>query len=87
MTNTTQQVPATMQAVVCHGPRDYRLEEVAVPTPGPGEALVRVEAVGICASDLKCYHGAAKSEFQKGLDLVAASTESTKVTLIPEPGG
>ena len=28
--------------------------------PGPGEALVRVEAVGICASDLKCYHGAAK---------------------------
>src|SRR5699024_5602073 len=34
--------------------------EVPVPTPGPGEALVEVEAVGICASDLKCYHGAAK---------------------------
>jgi erythritol/L-threitol dehydrogenase len=49
-----------MQAVVCHGPRDYRLEEVPVPVPGPGEALVRVEAVGICASDLKCYQGAAK---------------------------
>ena len=53
-------VPATMQAVVCHGPEDYRLEEVETPRPGPGEALVRVEAVGICASDLKCYHGAAK---------------------------
>ncbi|MBD0323125.1 MAG: alcohol dehydrogenase catalytic domain-containing protein, partial [Aldersonia sp.] len=51
---------STMQAVVCHGPEDYRLEEVPVPVPGPGEALVRVEAVGICASDLKCYHGAAK---------------------------
>jgi threonine dehydrogenase-like Zn-dependent dehydrogenase len=50
----------TMQAVVCHGPREYRLEEVARPVPGPGEALIRVEAVGICASDLKCYHGAAK---------------------------
>ena len=50
----------TMTAVVCHGPRDYRLERVPVPVPGPGEALVRVEAVGICASDLKCYHGAAK---------------------------
>jgi erythritol/L-threitol dehydrogenase len=49
-----------MQAVICHGPEDYRLEEVPVPKPGPGEALVRVEAVGICASDLKCYHGAAK---------------------------
>jgi erythritol/L-threitol dehydrogenase len=55
-----QPVPEKMQAVVCHGPEDYRLEEVATPTPGPGEALIRVEAVGICASDLKCYHGAAK---------------------------
>ena len=36
------------------------LTEVPVPVPGPGEALVRVEAVGICASDLKCYHGATK---------------------------
>src|SRR5436190_20165087 len=50
----------TMQAVVCHGPRDYRLEEVDVPEPGPGEALVRVEAVGMCAGDLKCYDGAPK---------------------------
>jgi threonine dehydrogenase-like Zn-dependent dehydrogenase len=49
-----------MQAVVCHGPEDYRLGEVPVPVPRPGEALVRVEAVGICASDLKCYHGATK---------------------------
>lgn len=49
-----------MRAVVCHGPRDYRLESRPVPVPGPGEALVRVEAVGICASDLKCYHGATK---------------------------
>jgi erythritol/L-threitol dehydrogenase len=56
----SQSVPEKMQAVVCHGPKDYRLEEVATPSPGPGEALIRVEAVGICASDLKCYHGAAK---------------------------
>jgi Alcohol dehydrogenase GroES-like domain/Plasmid pRiA4b ORF-3-like protein len=40
--------------------RDYRLEHVPQRVPGPGQALVRVEAVGICASDLKCYHGAAK---------------------------
>jgi erythritol/L-threitol dehydrogenase len=36
------------------------MEEVPVPKPGPGEALIKVEATGICASDLKCYHGAAK---------------------------
>ncbi|WP_030165532.1 MULTISPECIES: erythritol/L-threitol dehyrogenase [Actinomycetes] len=55
-----EQLPEKMQAVVCHGPEDYRLEQVAVPVAGPGEALIKVEAVGICASDLKCYHGAAK---------------------------
>ena len=48
----------TMQAVVIHGREDYRLEHVEVPVPGPGEALVKVQAVGICASDLKCFHGA-----------------------------
>jgi threonine dehydrogenase-like Zn-dependent dehydrogenase len=53
-------IPGTMRAVVCHGPKDYRLEEIPVPRPVPGEALVKVEAVGICASDLKCYAGAAK---------------------------
>ena len=53
-------LPRTMSAVLCHGPGDYRFDEVAVPMPGPGEALVQVEAVGICASDLKCYGGAPK---------------------------
>ena len=56
----SDQIPEKMQAVVCHGPHDYRLEEVAVPERRPGEALIRVDAVGICASDLKRYHGAAK---------------------------
>ena len=27
----------TMQAVVVHGPEDYRLERVPVPDPAPGE--------------------------------------------------
>jgi threonine dehydrogenase-like Zn-dependent dehydrogenase len=51
-------LPKTMPAVVCRGPRDYRLEEWAVPQPGPGEVVIRVRSVGICASDLKCYLGA-----------------------------
>ena len=45
---------STMQAVVIHGREDYRLERVPIPHPGPGEALVKVQAVGICASDIKC---------------------------------
>ena len=58
---TVEQVdlPGKMRAVVCHGPEDYRLEEVDVPQVGPEEVLVRILAVGICASDIKCYSGAA----------------------------
>jgi threonine dehydrogenase-like Zn-dependent dehydrogenase len=55
---THASLPAAMQAVVCHGPEDYRLEERPVPRPGPGEVLLKVISAGICASDLKCYLGA-----------------------------
>ena len=51
-------LPQTMPAVMCHGPRDYRLEEYPVPRPKKGEVVLRVLHVGICASDLKCYLGA-----------------------------
>lgn len=50
-------VAETMQVIRAHGPKDYRLEEIAVPTPGPGEVLVSVDACGICASDMKCWLG------------------------------
>lgn len=53
-------VPKTMKAVLCHGPENYALEEVPVPQRGPGELLLKVDGAGICASDLKCFHGAAK---------------------------
>jgi len=48
-----------MPAVICHGPEDYRLEERPVPVPKPGEVVIRVKSTGICASDIKCYSGAA----------------------------
>src|SRR5512139_715193 len=50
--------PKTMQSIICHGPDDYRLEELPVPQVGPGEVLVRVLGAGICASDIKCFSGA-----------------------------
>jgi len=51
--------PTTMRAVRLHGPEDLRLEQMPHPgEPGPGEALIRVEAVGICGSDLHTYRHA-----------------------------
>jgi L-idonate 5-dehydrogenase len=47
-----------MRAVVCHGPRDLRIEERPEPAPGPGEVRIRLFAGGICGSDLHYYqHG------------------------------
>jgi L-iditol 2-dehydrogenase len=36
-------------------PRTFRLATMAIGDPGPGEVQVRVEAVGICGSDLHAY--------------------------------
>ena len=58
-TMNNEPLPKTMPAVVCRGPQDYRLEEWRVPEAGHGEVIVKVDSVGICASDLKCYLGAA----------------------------
>jgi L-iditol 2-dehydrogenase len=42
-----------MRAVVYHGKGEVRVDEVPVPEPGPGEMLVRVDACGVCPTDLK----------------------------------
>lgn len=38
--------------VVLRGPGEVELEEIHVDAPGPGEVLVRLEATGVCHSDL-----------------------------------
>ena len=35
-----------------HGPGDLRLDEVATPTAGPGDVVIRVAVVGVCGSDI-----------------------------------
>lgn len=44
-----------MQAAVLYGAGDLRIEQRDVPTPGPGEALVRVAVCGVCGSDATEY--------------------------------
>ncbi len=39
------------------------LEDILVPDPGPGEALVRVQACGVCHTDLHYREGAISDEF------------------------
>jgi alcohol dehydrogenase/propanol-preferring alcohol dehydrogenase len=50
---------ARMRAVQVSEPGgDFELVERDVPAPGPGEALVRVQACGICHSDSYVKEGA-----------------------------
>jgi propanol-preferring alcohol dehydrogenase len=47
-----------MRALKLHAPRQpLRLEEVALPQPGPGQLLVRVHACGVCRTDLHIVAG------------------------------
>jgi L-iditol 2-dehydrogenase len=46
-----------MEALVYHGPNDLRVEDRPSPEPGPGEAVLRVGACGICGTDLRIAAG------------------------------
>jgi len=47
-----------MKAARLYGPRDMRVETIDDPRPGAGEALIRIEACGVCPSDVRGYTGA-----------------------------
>jgi len=49
----TYTIPEKMKALILYGPNDFRIGEKPVPKPGPGEVLVKVEACGICGTDVK----------------------------------
>lgn len=48
----SERVSATMMAAVLHGRDDLRIDEIPAPEPSDGEVLVKVEATGVCGSDL-----------------------------------
>ncbi|TLD01427.1 zinc-binding dehydrogenase [Robinsoniella peoriensis] len=47
----------TMKALVSYAPYDNRYEDFPVPEIGKGELLLKVKGCGICAGDVKSYHG------------------------------
>lgn len=47
-----QSAPQSMQQVRLHGVNDVRVDRVDVPVAGPVDAVVKIDACGICGSDL-----------------------------------
>lgn len=46
-----------MKALVSYAPYDNRYEDFPKPTAGEGEIVLKVKGCGICAGDVKAYHG------------------------------
>src|SRR5450755_181301 len=52
-----QSSPGTMRALVFRGPNQIGIEQVSIPRPGPGEAIIRVTLTTICGTDLHILRG------------------------------
>jgi S-(hydroxymethyl)mycothiol dehydrogenase len=57
-------VPQEVRAVVAHAKGEpVTVETVVVPDPGPGEAVIAVQACGVCHTDLHYREGGINDEF------------------------
>ncbi|MFR9727388.1 zinc-binding dehydrogenase [Streptomyces sp. MS19] len=78
---------ATMRAVrLRHPDLTLRVEDVPRPVPGPGEVLVKVEAAGVCLSDVHLIDGTLGRGPHLSGDAVTLGHEVAGVVAEPGPG-
>ncbi|MEK7807356.1 MAG: zinc-dependent dehydrogenase, partial [Chloroflexota bacterium] len=65
-----------MRVAMYYNNRDVRLQEMPVPRIGPGELLVRVEASGICGSDVMEWYRIAKAPLVLGHEVAGVVVEA-----------
>ena len=77
-----------MKAAVLHAPGDLRVERVPVPDLGPGQALVRVAACGVCGSDVPRVRTTGTYRFPTipGHEMAGTVTELGEGAAGPAPG-
>jgi L-iditol 2-dehydrogenase len=65
-----------MRAALLHGPGDLRVQTMNAPDAGAGELLIRVEACGICPTDVRKYQiGTERYPLNLGHEWVGRVTE------------
>ena len=47
-----------MKAALLYGPKEFRIDEIATPTPGDDGVVVKIQVCGVCPSDVRFYTGA-----------------------------
>lgn len=75
-----------MRAAVYYSNHDLRLEERPRPAPGPGELLVRIEASGICGSDLMEWYRLPKAPLVLGHEVAGVVEEAADGVTAFRPG-
>ncbi|MEU9894730.1 L-idonate 5-dehydrogenase [Streptomyces phaeochromogenes] len=81
-----------MLGCVIHGQDDLRVDELPVPSPGPGEALVAVRYGGVCGSDLHYWRHGGVGDFRLrepmvlGHEVVGTVLLYGDGTSVPAPG-
>ncbi|WP_030758601.1 S-(hydroxymethyl)mycothiol dehydrogenase [Streptomyces griseus] len=68
-------MPQHVQGVIAPGRNEpVRVETIVIPDPGPGEAVVRIQACGVCHTDLHYKQGGISDDFPFLLGHEAAGT-------------
>ena len=86
-----------MKQAIMTAPGKIQLQDIAAPTPGPGEVLLRIQRIGVCGSDVHVYHGkhpytkypvVQGHEYSASVEAVGAGVTGlalgTKVTSMPQ---
>jgi L-iditol 2-dehydrogenase len=75
-----------VKVIRLHAPNDLRLHNEPEPEPGPGQALVRVQAVGICGSDLHWFGEAGIGDAKLSQPLVLGHEFAGVISAGPRQG-
>ena len=81
-TGHSGQPNGTMMAAVLYAPRDLRIEQRPVPSPSPGEVLVRILSVGVCGSDVHYYEHGRIGDFVVRSPLVLGHESSGQIVAV-----
>ena len=70
-TTASSVIPNTMRALVLEGTgfEHLKIQEVPVPRPGPRQMLARVDAAGICTSNIKLVQQGPNHSMLYGWDI------------------
>ena len=75
-----------MKVARLHGAGDIRISDEPQPVPGPGEELVRIDAVGICGSDLHWFTEGAIGDARLSRPLVLGHEMAGTIASGPRAG-